>query len=441
MEETNALRGFNLTDQLLQQLFSEIDPHKKGFLTETDWMLAFGGFDWHEQLIVELQNLIACSFADIESAFDYYQVIDTNKVIDKTCFVNASNSLRGTNLKDEEARYLWKYFSEGHKSISYDMFVKAFSSISFSGKATLRKRGKSLGSTILVSHTASSSTWTKDVMEKFRKIIKSSNMHLREIFESFDEDGNGLITPIEFRNAVRKLQINLTAKEIDEIIRIVDRNMDGMIDWVEFSSKFKTKENERLIETRARNKMAKLKEQMTLHMKSPQDAFMLFDKQKTDKLSFANFNDLIKMLSALSKQQVPPFSIIKDMFDEIDINKDGEIDLKEWNQTFIVVQEGDNKFILKKVPLHLAEFEISRDAKTIHEAIVRNRKFLMQKFAEVSEDGTHVSFENAKEVVRAVQRGKVITDEEYKVLFKGALKEHDMVEFKKLGKSLKTKFA
>ena len=83
IEENNALKGFNLTDQLLQQLFSEIDPHKKGFLTESDWNAAFGGFDWHEQLIVELQNLVAWSFADIESAYDYFQVIGTNKEIDK----------------------------------------------------------------------------------------------------------------------------------------------------------------------------------------------------------------------------------------------------------------------------------------------------------------------------------------------------------------------
>ena len=218
-------------------------------------------------------------------------------------------------------------------------------------------------------------------------------MHLREIFESFDEDGNGYITPIEFRNAVRKLNINLSAKEIDEIIRVVDRNLDGMIDWLEFSSKFKTKENEKLIETRTRNKMAKLKEQMTLHMKTPQDAFELFDKSKTGKLTFANFNDLIRELSALSKQEIPPFSIIKDLFDEIDIRKDGEIDFKEWNQTFIGVQNGDKKFSLRKMPIHLAEFEVSRDAKIITEAIVRNRKFLMDKFKEISPDGNHVTFD------------------------------------------------
>lgn len=277
-------------------------------------------------------------------------------------------------------------------------------------------------------------------MEKFRKIIKSSNMHLRQIFEEFDEDGNGYITPVEFRNAVRRLNINLTAKEIDEIIKVVDRNTDGMIDWVEFSSKFKTKENERLIETRTKNKLAKLKQQLVLHMKSPQDAFALFDKSGSNKLSFANFNELINELCALAKQEVPPFSIIKDLFDEIDIRKDGEIDFKEWTQTFVGVQEGDKKLSLKKVPQHLAEFEVSREAKTIHDAIVRNRKFLLEKFAEFSADGKHVNFEDAKEVIRAVQRGQEIDDEQYKVIFKTAMRDNDMIEFKKLGRPLKTKF-
>jgi Ca2+-binding EF-hand superfamily protein len=277
-------------------------------------------------------------------------------------------------------------------------------------------------------------------MEKFRKIIKSSNMHLREIFETFDQDGNGLITPLEFRHAVRSLNINLTAKEIDEIIKVCDRNMDGMIDWKEFSAKFKTKENERLIETRSKNKMAKLKEQMTLHMKGPQAAFELFDKANQGKLTFANFHDLIKELSKLSGEDVPPFSIIKDMFDEIDIRKDGEIDLKEWNQTFIFVQEGDKRFSLKKVPQNLAEFEVSRDAKIILDSIKRNRKFLIEKFNEKSTDGEHVTFEDAKEVVRAVQRGKEIDDEQYKIIFKGVLKDNNLVEFKRLGRDVKPKF-
>lgn len=35
-----------------------MDPHKKGFLTEKDWCNAFLAFNWNEQSLIELKNLI-----------------------------------------------------------------------------------------------------------------------------------------------------------------------------------------------------------------------------------------------------------------------------------------------------------------------------------------------------------------------------------------------
>ncbi len=41
LEKQNAVSGFNLTNKLMQQLFAELDSHKKGFLTDNDWQLNF----------------------------------------------------------------------------------------------------------------------------------------------------------------------------------------------------------------------------------------------------------------------------------------------------------------------------------------------------------------------------------------------------------------
>lgn len=32
--DANALRGFDLTEKLMQEFYSDLDPHKKGYLTE-----------------------------------------------------------------------------------------------------------------------------------------------------------------------------------------------------------------------------------------------------------------------------------------------------------------------------------------------------------------------------------------------------------------------
>lgn len=53
----------------------------------------------------------------------------------------------------------------------------------------------------------------------------------------------------------------------------VDTNADGKIDYNEFMSKFKQNDLDVRLKDRAKDKMARLKELMMLHMTSPNDAF------------------------------------------------------------------------------------------------------------------------------------------------------------------------
>jgi len=53
----------------------------------------------------------------------------------------------------------------------------------------------------------------------------------------------------------------------------VDTNNDGKIDWKEFIAKFKTTDLDDRLKERAKDKMARLKELMIMHMTSPIDAF------------------------------------------------------------------------------------------------------------------------------------------------------------------------
>ena len=69
VEKHHALNGFNLTLPLLQKLFAELDPHKKGFLTESDRTSSLSAFKLNDQTFIELKNLVQCSFTDCESAF------------------------------------------------------------------------------------------------------------------------------------------------------------------------------------------------------------------------------------------------------------------------------------------------------------------------------------------------------------------------------------
>jgi Ca2+-binding EF-hand superfamily protein len=78
---------------------------------------------------------------------------------------------------------------------------------------------------------------------------------------------------VEFRNAIRQLNLGLTAREIDKVMLRIDTNSDGKIDYNEFMSKFKTTDLDDRLKERAKDKMARVKELMMLHMTSPNDAF------------------------------------------------------------------------------------------------------------------------------------------------------------------------
>ena len=72
IEVNQALAGFNMTLPLIQKLFAELDPHKKGYLSEQDWMNAFTPFNYEDQILIELKNTIQCSFSDCASAFEFF---------------------------------------------------------------------------------------------------------------------------------------------------------------------------------------------------------------------------------------------------------------------------------------------------------------------------------------------------------------------------------
>ena len=59
------------------------------------------------------------------------------------------------------------------------------------------------------------------------------------IFGQFDVDGSGDITREEFHKAMKMISLGLSDNEIYKIMRRVDANNDGVINYLEFASKFR----------------------------------------------------------------------------------------------------------------------------------------------------------------------------------------------------------
>lgn len=66
IDELNVLAGFDLTEKLVYELFSDLDVHKKGYLTEVDWTNAFAHYHWEDQMIRELKDALKTNFSTIQ---------------------------------------------------------------------------------------------------------------------------------------------------------------------------------------------------------------------------------------------------------------------------------------------------------------------------------------------------------------------------------------
>ena len=68
---------------------------------------------------------------------------------------------------------------------------------------------------------------------------------------------------------------------------------------------------------------------------------------KAGTLNFSDFNRLVTKCYEIGNLKPPAYPVIKDLFDSIDIRKDGEIDFIE----FGLVTEGNNSLTIKPTPL------------------------------------------------------------------------------------------
>jgi hypothetical protein len=90
---------------------------------------------------------------------------------------------------------------------------------------------------------------------------------------------------------------------------------------------------------------------------------------------------------------MPTYSIIKDLFDTVDIRKDGIIDQNEWEQTFGNITEGSKSLTIKATPLNI--WENSREAKAVGSLIARNRKVIKTQLDGLKK-GSVLTFPEAK---------------------------------------------
>ncbi|KAG2499977.1 hypothetical protein HYH03_002262 [Edaphochlamys debaryana] len=139
-------------------------------------------------------------------------------------------------------------------------------------------------------------------------ISEEKRREYREAFSLFDKDGNEKITTKELGIVMRSLGQNPTEKELQAMIREVDTDGNGTVDFNEFC---KLMEN-RQLQTQDQEEMLR-------------EAFKMFDRDGNGQINASELRHVMTNLGeALTDEEVDA------MIREADVDADGSVNYEEF---------------------------------------------------------------------------------------------------------------
>lgn len=135
----------------------------------------------------------------------------------------------------------------------------------------------------------------------------------REAFSMFDKNGDDLISAGELGTVMRNLGLNPTEEDVQKMISDVDKDANGFVDFNEFVSM-----------------MLKFQERPVDPEEQYLEAFRVFDQDGNGFISPIELQSVMSSLGErLSEEE------IKDMIQEADLDKDGQVDYTEFVKVMI----------------------------------------------------------------------------------------------------------
>ncbi|XP_051134988.1 probable calcium-binding protein CML21 [Andrographis paniculata] len=184
----------------------------------------------------------------------------------------------------------------------------------------------------------SSTTSFNSIILKFPKIDESFRK-CRTAFHEFDEDGNGAIDHQELKSCFRKLEINFTDEEINDLFQACDINEDMQITFNEFivllCLVYLLKEG-----PTAQHAIAMPNLEATFEILV--DAFTCLDKNKD---GYVSKDEMIDAINETASGERSSGRIAMKRFEEMDWDRNGAVNIKEFLFAFthwVGIEEGDD---------------------------------------------------------------------------------------------------
>ena len=411
-------------------------------------------YDFYSVMHKNINKFIHENFPTCEDAFKFFHSVKTysyetptyndfksnNTYITKKEFFTGLSRIFPNKYKTSTLiRYYRKYFNKNSEKIKFSEFNYIYySKINFDRtfSRSLSKDSKILTTRpnikglhfmtfnspfIVKDHEKFETPYNLDPLEKIKRLILSSKMDFKKDFkEIIEKSGNGMQNQFEFRNIIKKLDLGLTNIEIEDIIHKSGVSSDGLINLVDFY-KYITDENKNLVISKKHvlEQIKEIKQLIYKYYTNPRLAFELNDLGIKGKIDFDKFKKIIYDIYARENKQVPSYSVMKYVYDYIDVRKDGIIDLNEWNKIFAKAEGKLDITEVKPSQLNiLREWETSNDIIEIYKLISKNRKLIKDKVKlfTLNNESMLIKADNMIEVLKSVLNKIRLSQTQWKMI-------------------------
>ena len=498
--------GFNLTKDELLSIFTSLDSQKKNYLTLEDLKNKLQIFNFYNKMHIDVKNFIrenfrngvdafkffirkktildddknyAKSFITLKEFFDTFENFFPNKYPTNT-ILKYINKYFGISLSNSKNNLLTKKDTIDFKEFNYIYFDSFQSEESFlynkindtklmTNRQDIENRVKNnlihspqnnfyYSNLFKKKYEKLITPFDNDPLNKIKRILCSSKYDLNKFFETaalFCGNDNFIVNKYQFRNIIKELDIGLTNLEIDQIMfKCGKESHDGNLNLREFI-KYLYSQNS-IIEEGKNNIgpiMGEIKSLIYKYYSNPVICFENNDIYHNGKIDFDRYKNIIYDMYNRNEAKLPNFTLIKNSFDEIDLRKDGVIDMNEWCKAFAsyngkldfkkeYVSNGlefyDKKFKLSnnfqnpnKISHNrkiLRDWETSGDISFIYKFINRNRKLIKEKIKKcnfmLTGDGIQlIHSDNLISILKDVIPGLKLSQTQWKMIVNVAQNE------------------
>ena len=479
--------GFNLTKDELLSIYTSLDSHKKKYLTLLDLKNKLQIFNFYNKMHIDVKNFIQENFANGIDAFKFFikskNDIQNNEskenfykkfITLKEFFDAFDNFFPNKYPTNTILKYLNKYFGITLSNNKNDLLNKKetinFSEFNYlyfdnfkydedfinekindtklmTNRNDIAKRIKNnfieksqnnfyFSNLFKKKFEKLSTPFDTDPLNKIKRILCSSKYNLNKFFESAAiECGNDkfIVNKYQFRNIIKQLNIGLSNLEIDQIMFQSGKlTYDNLLNLREF---IRYLYNQNYTIEEGKNNICpiigEIKSLIYKYYSNPIICFQNNDTNRTGKIDFNKFKNIIIDMYNKNEIKIPNFTLIKNAFDTIDLRKDGIIDMNEWckafssfNGTLDVEAEKvtngfeffDKKFKIKnnfqnvnKIDHNrkvLREWETSGDVTVLYKFLYKNRKIIKQKI----KDNNYLIGTNGFELVHSGNLISILKD-------------------------------